>query len=262
MPDLAELAVIDAQALLARPHGSFDACPIERLMALRSDFAPAAGGDAATPASPDSSAGASDAGSDGVVCTSPPSLVIAPAPLPPHPVAMAYADDGRVFISDDAASVIHSLDLSDPCAPLEGSPLLPTSVLEPTRAVTAGAIAVSPLLDDMSRYLYAVDSKNNGSVMVFDVSAGATQKTPLLRPDVLYNAREPPDRIAFTSPVTAITFARHDIVVTQPQPPGTVVGRSVRCDPTFPPPGETTPNIYAPDFIGGGAGPRRLRGVF
>jgi len=32
--------------------------------------------------------------------------------------------------------------------------------------------------------------------MVFDVSQGSTDRTPLIRPDVKYNQVEPPDRMA------------------------------------------------------------------
>jgi hypothetical protein len=279
MPELGEVAVIDAQALLWRGFGTFDGCPIERMISLGADTAGAsvsavdAGADALGVGAADAGAdalgvGAADAGADaaggdaaGGVCTAPPSVVVPPPPLPPHPVAMAYADDGKLYISDDRASVIHVVDLTDVCAPTEQPPLLPTATLEPTRAVTTTGIAVTPLLTDDTRFVYAVDVKNNGSVMVFDVSPGATQRTPILRPDVQFNQQEPPDRIAFSSPVVSLTFARHELVPTTVTGSGqSIVPRGALCDPTnltdpYRPP---TSNFISPP----GAGPHTLRGVY
>jgi hypothetical protein len=251
LPELGQIAVIDAQTLLQRPLGSFDACPIENVVNLRADLVPPG----AVPA---------DAGADGSavseagVCTSTTPFAVPPPAVAPHPLAMAYADDGRLFVSDDRASVIHVVDLTDPCRPVERDSLLPTSLLEPTRAVTSTAIAVTPLLGDDKRFVYAVDLKNNGSVMVFDVSSGSSQRTPMLRPDVQSNQQEPPDRIAFSSPVVSLTFAHHELVPNTIAVNGGPVDRASRCDPT---------NLNDPfkpptDFVSVGAGPHTLRGTF
>jgi hypothetical protein len=262
MPDLGELAVIDAQALLMRTPGSFDACPIERMLALRSDLGSSAGvADAGVDATADGGGTSLDGGVEaGASCSSPAPVAVPPPSLASHPAAMALADDGRVFVSDDRVPVVHVVDLSDPCSLAEREPLLPQSIVDPSRAVTTGAIAVTPLLTDQRRFVYAVDVKNNGSVMVFDVSADSTTRTPLLRPDVQANPREPPDRIAYSSPVTSLTFARHEVV------PDTMISssvfmRGVPCDPKAGPPnGPLDPNH--PDFQGNGAGPHLLRGIF
>jgi hypothetical protein len=165
LPDALEkgqLVVIDAQELLARPPGSFDLCPIEKRITLQAVLPgtpePDAGSDAA-PADapseggtlPDGGAGtgssgdaavlddaakspAGDAGPDVDLSTCSGRVSASPPPsLDPRPAAMALSDDGRLFISDDRASVIHVIDVSDPCAIAERAPLLPFSAADPTR---------------------------------------------------------------------------------------------------------------------------------
>ena len=179
---------------------------------------------------------------------------------------MAFSDDGRLFVSDDEASVIHNLDTSDVCSLVARPPLLPVSALDPSRAVVSGAIAVSPLTSDNKRFVYAVDIKDRGSVMVFDVSPDSTVRTPILRPDVIENPNEPADRIAFNSPVQSLTFARHDRPLGTPDPVTGLLPRGVAtaCDPNLAR-GATSPLVpYLPptDFVSAGAGPTTLRGVF
>lgn len=283
IPDASALVVIDAQELLAREPGSFDPCPVEQVIPLNpptpaSDAgvdgtAPDAGpSDAATAsddgAVADGASNASDAGADGDggppidlskcsgrITASPPANAM------PHPVEMALADDGRLFVSDDRASVIHVIDLADPCTATEGVPLLPYSAADPTRVVVTNAIAVSPLTSDMKRYVYAVDARGGGNVMAFDVSQGSTERRPLLRPDKDLNPFEPPDRIGFSSPVLALTFANHDFFVDMGSTTG-VVKRGIKCDPTAT--DSSNPGFfYRPqDFQSTGANPRRLRGTF
>src|SRR5262249_53984096 len=128
-----------------------------------------------------------------------------------HPSSMAYADDGRIFVADDGVSAVHVIDASDPCHLALRPPLLPVSRAEPARAVQTGPLAVSPLPTDSRRFVYAVDRMDGGSVMVFDVSQGSTERTPLVRPDVRHNQLEPPDRMAFSSAVQSLTFATQEI---------------------------------------------------
>jgi len=276
LPELGEIDVIDAQDLLSRRPGEFEPCTVERrvFLTVDSNLPPAtpksdAGAgdvgvsDAADPAdgmsSPDGAGGgpAIDAGPDGATCSGrvTPS---APPSLKPHPFAMALSDDGRLFVSDDSASVIHVVDMQDPCTAEEKAPLLPFSVVDPTRSVVSGAIAVSPLTSKRERFVYAADIKNNGSIMVFDVSANSTERAPLVRQDRRYNPFEPPDRIALPAPVESMTFAIHEVPLAPPDPTTGVIPRGMVCDPN----NENDPNRPPEDFVQAGAGPRRLRGIF
>ena len=122
---------------------------------------------------------------------------------------MALSDDGRLFVSDDEASVIHSLDTSDVCARRQVSAVAGIGA-RPRPRRRLGAIAVpSPLTSDNKRFVYAVDIKDRGSVMVFDVSPDSSVRTPILRPDVIeIPTSQPMHLVPFT--VQSLTFARHD----------------------------------------------------
>jgi hypothetical protein len=294
LPENSSIVVIDAQELLARAPGTFDPCPIEgdhpiKLQAVlpgAPDLDAGSDGGAPEAASSEASADAAtaddaavdgsteDAGgaSDGAVAdavaepdvdpkTCSGRITASPPPsVTPHPAEMALADDGRLFISDDQASVIHVLDATDPCAITERDPLLPYSAVDPTRAVVTSAVAVSPLTTDMKRFVYAVDARGGGNVMVFDVSPGTTTRRPLLRPDVLVNPFEPLDRLSFSSAVQGLVFATREL----PRAPtgSAVLPRAIKCDPSV-----TDPNnpafAYRPtDFTTDGAHPRKLRGTF
>jgi hypothetical protein len=291
LPDSGKIAVIDAQDVLARPLGSFDPCPIEATLDLNQDVPITSAASAAA------IAGVPAVGADGGAGLQQSSLAEASAPeagiesmmtdgglteggIPPgsstgplcqgrklssdpfgttvHPAAITYADDGRVFVSDDGVSAIHVVNAVDPCHPALQSPLLPISHADPGRAVSGGAIAVSPLTTDFKRFVYAVDVKDGGSVMVFDVSEGSMDRTPLYRPDVAFNQFEPPDRIAFGSAVQSLTFATNEVPLTSTGQ----VPRAAKCDPVksimmsdpgFP---------YRPlSDLSAGAGPRVLRGT-
>ena len=290
LPDALEkgqVVVIDAQELLARPPGSFDPCPIERRIGLEalpgtpqldagSDVPPSDAPVTDAPltdapaeeggALPDGGAGAGsvdDAGPD--VDLSSCSGRVTPSPRPsldPHPASMALSDDGRLFISDDRASVIHVVDVTDPCAIVERAPLLPYSATDPTRTVVTSAIAVSPLTSDMKRFVYAVDAKGGGNLMVFDVSSDSTERRPLLRSDRLFNPNDAPDRITFSAPVQSLTFATHETPLGNPSTSG-VIPRGVKCDPTVAATATDNPAWwYRPVDFTQGAGPRRLRGTF
>jgi hypothetical protein len=284
------VVVIDAQELLARKPGTFDPCPIDgapiKLQAVEpgaSDNDAGPSGQAADAATPEASvdgaatadAGApvsdatapvADAGTDvdaGAVDQPSCSVRVAASPTPSlisHPVDTALADDGRLFISDDQASVIHVLDTTDPCNITEKAPLLPFSAADPSRAVVSTSIAVSPILTDMKRYVYAVDSLGGGTVMVFDVSPDSTTRRPLLRPDIKTNPFEPPDRIAFSSAVQGLIFVTRELP--RFTTPGGQLPRAIKCDPAVSDPNNPA-YIYRPDnFQTDGAGPHTLRGTF
>ena len=71
-------------------------------------------------------------------------------------------DDGTLYIADGEASVIHRLDVSDPCAPAVRPSLVATTSDDPTRVVTTRQLALSPLTLDLKRYLYAIDDADAG----------------------------------------------------------------------------------------------------
>jgi hypothetical protein len=291
LPELGQMVVIDAQDVLARTPGTFDLCPIENTLDLGSDIplsspesaamvagsasvASADGGDAAIQDQADAATqaesgasdqdasiaeGGADGGATGNVCSGRKGST-SKFGVTVHPASMTYADDGRIFVSDDEASAIHVVDARDPCHLSLLNPLLPISRTDPGRAVLTGPIAVSPLTTDLKRFVYAVDLKDNGSVMVFDVSEGSTDRTPLLRPDVKYNQIEPADRLAFGSAVQSLTFGTQEV----PLAASEQVPRGLKCDPkTSIDPGDPSYPYRPPaDFISTGAGPRTLRGMF
>jgi hypothetical protein len=130
---------------------------------------------------------------------------------PPHPTSMIMRDDAHLlYVADESIPVIHVIDVSDPTSPVEQAPLLATSLLNPQRQVSVGALAMSPATRDFKRYLYAVDTRA-GSIMVYDVTDPATSaRTPMRRPHPELNPFLEPDRIVFGAPVAAVTFVQHD----------------------------------------------------
>jgi hypothetical protein len=276
LPDLQKVAVVDAQELLARKPGTFDLCPVEATLDLAHDV-PLTGPTGAMMVAAEAGAGATDgagaeaaasaeagaateAGDAGAAMSCSDRRSSSPRfGTVPHLASMAYADDGRLFISDDGVSAIHVVDARDPCHLSIESPLLPISQADPGRAVQGGAIAVSPLTTDHRRFVYAVDVLDNGSVMVFDVSEGSTDRTPLTRPDVQFNQFEPPDRMAFGSSVQSLTFGVQEIPVAATEQ----VPRGLKCDPVASAVTSNPSSLYrtSVDFTTG-AGPRTLRGMF
>jgi hypothetical protein len=218
----------------------------------------------ATCSSPPSDGGASDAagaGEGGSI----------QAPLgDPRPVA-AVRDGTMLYVADDELPIIHVFDLGTRGALRELPPLLLTSIVDPTRTVTARALAVSPSTREFKRYLYAVDKKD-GTILVFDVTDPATSsRLPLKRPHPELNPFQPPDRISFDVPVASVAFARHERLVGVQQDVPVVASRSgLLCNPN--------PNagidqgpfrddgaLYRANVANTGLlelGPQRLRGVF
>ncbi len=204
-----------------------------------------------------------DAGDAGDVATLPGSLA------PTHAVS-AVKDGTMLYVADDAQPLIHVVDLSKPASPRELAPLLATSVANPSRKVSVGALAVSPPTRDYKRFLYAID-KREGSILVYDVTDAANATTPslpLTRPHPELNPFQPPDRILFNVPVVAVGFARHDFAPLE-QPPQIAAKRGLLCNPN-PAVGLdqgpfTDPGAYYRANVGGqlvGLGPARLRGIF
>jgi hypothetical protein len=193
---------------------------------------------------------------------------LALGPLDPPKVVSIVRDDQIVYIADEGVPFIHAVDLTTPGAPRELPPLLATSLLDPGRVVQVKDLALSPPTRDYKRFLYAVD-RVDGSLMIYDVTDPATtQRTPLTRPHPELNPFQPPDRIAFGSPVVAVAFARHDVPlahINNVLTPSAASG--VLCNPN--PNLDSNPSLDLGFYYrasstdpGQDIGPRRLRGVY
>jgi hypothetical protein len=246
LPELGELAFIDAQGLLDNNPGSFDPCRIEKRVKLGVSL-PAAGIDQALP---------TELVATG--CGQPSVAHYATSATAPdaQPAGMAQSA-GRLYVADRTAPVVHVVDVTDPCAPREEPPLLPVSFEFPTETVTTRDVAVSPTTSQGQRFLYAVDDRD-GSLMVFDLTAGAA-RTPLIRPQAARLPYDPADRIAFAAPVRGLEFVSRDMPLLDDTTGVAVIGQ--QCDPL--PASHSPGTLYRPstDFSRG-ARPQRLRGVF
>ncbi len=181
----------------------------------------------------------------------------------PHLVAVAR-DDRTLYVADEGVPLVHVVDLSVPGAPRELPPLVATSLADPSRVVSIKDLAISPATRDYRRYLYAVDKKD-GSIIVYDVTDPATmERVPMTRPHPELNPFQAVDRIAFSSPVVAVSFARHDFALNRKDGlpiPSSLSG--ILCNPN--PTAIGTDGYY---YRAGsndpliGIGPGRLRGVF
>jgi hypothetical protein len=249
LPKLGAIAIIDAQELLDRQPGSFAPCKVERWVRPQVDL-PASFPPQRIPSDLKPPAG----------CQLP-QLNYGP----PKQSYVAWPSDFALsdkvlYVSDHDAPVVHRFDVSDPCAIHEQPPLLTASYEEPGRVVTTSKVAVSPLTTKGQRFVYAIDEAE-GSVMIFDVSPGSTDRTPILRRNSARLPFEAPDRIAFTSPASDVAFALHDTPIPDPATGVAVVGTACNPDPSI----STTSvgALYRPasDFSSGAA-PRNLRGIF
>lgn len=252
MPSAGELWILDAQAVLDLPPGSFDACPVEARVPLQVEL----------PSDPVEQALPEDWASDGSSCEPP---VYRKPPMGDGFVARPSdlaLDDERLFVSDFDAPVVHVLDTRDWCSPRELPPLLPTSYTRPGSVVTTRRVAVSPPTSDGRKFLYAVDGSQSataGSLMIFDVSDDATQRTPILRPRSDFISQEPPDRIQFDQEVRDVEFAFQDLP--EPDPTTGVAQEGLMCEPD-PDESDTVGALYRPNADGTGAAPSKLRGLF
>jgi len=256
LPKLGEIAVIDAQALLDRPPGSFDPCPIQAITKLQVNL-PAELPQQVLPPDLDLPGATRPVGFPGETLDG----------NQPRPGGLALVDDPRtgeerLFVSDRGAPVIHVLDAKNPCALAEKDPLLPMSYVNPSATVTTKRVAASPLTTQQKRYLYAIDDIDpGGKLMIFDISLGATDRTPLLRPRSALMPLEEPDRITFGAPVNDVTFALPERVkvdaITGSQRVGVFCDPDPVLDPNLP------PARYRPNpELAEGARPSLLRGVF
>jgi hypothetical protein len=255
LPDEHKLVLLDAQSLLDRPPGEFKQCIPERTFKL--DRPLPAGG--AMQVVPDELRPSGDACQ---VTQYPP-----PSSTQPTPGGFALSAD-RLYVADLTLSVVHVLDISDPCAAHELQALRPQSYLDPKRNVTTSRLAVSPLTPSGHQYVYAVDNTDQptASVMVFDVSplsAAHPNLTPLIFDGAQRQPYLPPDRLRFSAPVRDVSFVMRDF----PASDANGVGQfGLTCDPDpnpAPPAGPTPGSQYRPnsDFTDG-ARPQNLRGLF
>jgi hypothetical protein len=251
LPSLSELWVLDAQELLDRPPGSFDVCNVEERLPLNADVS-----NAAQVVPP-------DLVPSGPSC-SPVGFNHGPVPdaYQPYPVDLALDDEQRLFIADGAAPVIHVLDASDPCTLTALPSLEPRSFNDPTAIVTTRKLAVSPLTPLGKRFVYAIDDSATttaGTLMAFDVSPGATDRTPIVRERSPFNPFEPPDRIAVGRDVADVEFVFQDF----PEPSNGVAVEGIACDPDPSVDPTSPPADYRPTSdLSSGASPRKLRGTF
>jgi len=254
LPDEGRLVVLDAQAILDREPGSFEPCAIDRELVL--DSAPDASGQKQRlPADLEGAAS----------CT---------LQMPPAPPLAANArsrpsgfgpSDGRLFVGDLGAPLVHVVDTSSVCRLHELPPLLPMSLAAPSRTVTTSRVAVTPVTPGGKQFVYAVDSNDQptSSVMVFDVSEGVTDRTPLVRPGSPRQPREDADRLQFPAPIADLTFALRDLADSDPSTGVAELGTECDPDPSLPldpPPPEVQYRSSADHTQG--ARPRLLRGLF
>ncbi|EYF02805.1 hypothetical protein [Chondromyces apiculatus] len=254
LPEMGGFVVIDAQRLLDRHPGSYASCPVERWVPLKAEVPPP--GD---PPSPPPAA----------ACVNPELLTPSTLPLgAPRPAGIALSGE-RLFVADLELPLVHAIDMATPCAPVERPPLVTGSMDDPTRVVTTTRIAVSNSSTvDFRRYLYAVDA-DEGDLMVFDVSDGATQRTPIARPHPEWNPFIPPDRVRFNAPVRDILIIDRDLPVVDPETGVATTG--IRCDPnptldvcsdTADPSCDLETLYRTSAAFDSGASPTRLRGTF
>lgn len=264
LPDREEIVVIDAQELLDRHPGTYEPCTFEQQVRLE--------------VPPKDTSVEQELPKDWPPKEPRPTGLTNPPLAPdatPHPEGFALVDDPttnehRLFIADSAIPVIHEVDTTDACALVEKpTPLLPLSFANPTRVVKTSKIAASPLTvpkpgdppTAVTRYLYAVDIDDNGSVMFFDIGPGSTNRTPLTRTHAKLLPFEPPDRVAFDAPARDVTFALRDHVVADPATGSQQIGLFCNPDPNVPPTDPAAGYRPAAD-LSSGAAPSFLRGLF
>lgn len=251
LPSLSEMWVLDAQELLDREPGSFDACAVEerfQLTATTTDAAQQIPADL-VPSSPSCGPVGFNHG--------PP-----PDDYRPWPADIALDDEQRLYVADSAAPVIHVLDVSNPCAVSALPSLEPRSFLDPSAVISTRRVAVSQLTPFGKRYVYAVDNSTTntgGMLMAFDVSPGSTDRTPIVRERSPLNPVEPPDRIAIGRDVADVEFVYQDF----PEPTNGLAAEGVACDPDLRlDPGSPAAEYRAAPDLSSGASPRKLRGTF
>jgi hypothetical protein len=257
LPDRGELVVIDAQWLIDQEPGTFPDCEPEQTLSLEAKVPP----NVAQRLPADLEPGTCE---EAPVPTAP-----TPSRRAPRPAGFALTD-GRLYIADEAAPVIHVVDTSSPCSLAELPSLLPMSVREPQRVVTTRRVAVSPLTPSGKQYVYAIDAEDQpASVMAFDVSPIGSMgpvlpkdPTPIVRPGSPELPSEKPDRLTFGDTAAKdVIFAYRDLPYVDPE---TGVGTfGTLCDPSPSVSNESPAGLARPssDFLSG-ARPGLLRGLF
>ncbi|MCH2109421.1 MAG: hypothetical protein MK135_08825 [Polyangiaceae bacterium] len=251
LPQLGEIVVIDAQELLNRAQGSFDACKIEATLPLEVNIP------------------------ELVTQPIPADLVVDQCPgwggiqtydiqgdYEARPSDFSYRD-GALLVADSGAPIIHIIDAQEPCALRELDPLFATSLDSPERVVVTSKVEVSPKTPDGRQYVYALDEvgEQAASIMVYDITPGAVSRAPLVRSGSQEMPLEPADRIEFAAPVKDVSFALFDEPYVDPITETGTIG--VRCDPDPNIPSDAVPARYrTASDAQSGALPATLRGLF
>jgi hypothetical protein len=254
LPDEGKLVVLDAQAILDREPGSFDPCTIDRELTLAS--------------APDASGQKQRLPSD---LQPDPTCALQMPPAPPlpqnarsRPSGLAPSDT-RLFVGDSGVPLVHVVDTTSVCGIHELPALLPMSFVAPSRIVTSTRVAVTPVTPAGKQYVYAVDANDqpSSSVMVFDVSEGVTDRTPMVRPGSARQPREAADRLQFPAPIADLTFALRDLADSDPATGVAELGTECDPDPSLPlDPAPPEVQYRSSADHTQGARPRLLRGLF
>jgi hypothetical protein len=257
LPDSGELAVIDAQWLLNVPAGTFPACEFEQRVKLQVDVP-----SGVTQTLPADLTGSLFDPTAASCADAPVPQATPPSRRAPQPAGFAVADD-RLYVADQGAPVVHVVDVSSVCGMQELPSLLPMSLREPERIVTTRRVAVSPLTPAGQRFAYAIDAEDQpgASVMVFDVSPGATDRTPLVRTGSPELPGEKPDRLALGASAKDVTFAYRDIPYVDPKTGVAEFGARCNPDPAADLSSQGALARTSSDYVTG-ARPGLLRGLF
>lgn len=258
-----ELAVSGAYAADTKNGGAWPTgVPYADASDLR-DALPANIGPGCGPAPAPSDAGATDSGAsdaganDGGSDSGAPTLQGIPR------LGDTTRDGTMLFVADEALPIVHVIDFSSG-TPVELAPYEMGSALDPSRKPVVSSVAISPTTRDYKRYLYAVD-RTTGTIAVFDATdAKSSNRFPLHRPYPELDPFQQPDRIGFASPVTSVTFARHDVALRSDRsaaPTGVLCNPNPNANESNEPGARYRANASNRDD-GFDLGPTRLRGVF
>jgi len=258
LPSEHKLVLLDAQRLLDQRPGDFPECKPEQTFALDAEIPPSY-----SQIVPDDLKPAA-----GAMCAEP-TYASADISQLPTPGGIAALGD-RAYVADSTRSVVHVLDLSDPCAGKELPPLLPLSYEQPWRAVKTSRVAVSPLSITAKnprgqQFLYAIDQEDQpaASVMVFDLTAVDAKNPDTRTPKIFDGAKRQPympaDRLRFNAPVQDVSFVLRDFPKPDPTTGAGEFGLLCEPDPSASGPG----TLYRPNSdFSDGARPINLRGLF
>jgi hypothetical protein len=246
LPDRGEVWTLDAQSILDHEPGTYELCEAEQVVALRNDRP-----EELTQAVP------ADLSSEAKVYTDlGGSWVSTPTDLAGDFDAL----HGEVYVADRTAPLVHKLDTRDVCAISEGEPLYPVSLKEPNAVIATRKVALSPQIDALGRYVYAIEDSgttSSSSAMVFDVTPGKTQRTPIVLERSQLVPGHVPDRVDISGPASDVDFVYRD-----PGAPGEngINTSGVMCDPE--PSHDSYPGASFRPKTSTGAGPSQMRGLF